>query len=80
MKVRHSCWFCLTVSLVLTGIPALADDIRPDSDEHALSDEKCIEQCDVESDRCMQASGGDSRKMEACDDQYSQCLQACEGH
>ena len=79
MRSRFSRWFCLAVSLVLGGTPVLADDIRPDADARVLSDEKCIEQCDVESDRCMQASGGDSRKMQACDDQYSECLQACDG-
>ena len=42
-------------------------------------DEKCVEQCDTQSDKCMQDSGGDPDKMKACDDKYSDCLQACPG-
>ena len=44
-----------------------------------MADEKCIEQCDTQSDQCMQAAEGDSAKLQACDDKYSECLKACEG-
>ena len=57
---------------------AIADDIRPDSDAKPMADEKCIEQCDVKSDECMQNAGGDSGQIQLCDDKYSECLQACE--
>ncbi len=55
-----------------------ADDIRPDADARPFADEKCIEQCDVQSDTCMQDSQGDPDKLQACDEKYSECLQACE--
>ncbi len=65
-------------ALALTGT-ALADDIRPDAEARPFADEKCIEQCDAESDKCMQDSLGDPDKLQACDEKYSACLQACEG-
>ena len=62
--------------------PALADDIRPEArtnaDARPLANEKCIEKCDTESDKCMQDTGGDSGKIQACDDKYSECLKSCE--
>lgn len=75
---------CLSLALLgsLAAFPVLADDIRPEARtqaERAYADEKCIEKCDVESDKCMQDAGGDSGKVQACDDKYSECLQACEG-
>jgi hypothetical protein len=68
----------VALASVLAGAPALADDIRPDSDARPMADEKCIEQCDVKSDECMQNAEGDSGKLQVCDDNYSECLQACE--
>jgi acyl dehydratase len=59
-----------------------ADDIRPEArapGARVLADEKCIEQCDIQSDKCMQDAGGDPGKIQVCDDKYSECLQACEG-
>ena len=44
-----------------------------------MADEKCIEQCDLASDECMQSAGGDSGKIQVCDDKYSECLKQCEG-
>ena len=78
MSIRNSFWLSVSVALTLTGARAIADDIRPDSDARPFADEKCIEQCDTESDQCMQDSEGDPRKMQVCDDKYSECLQACE--
>ncbi len=78
-KVR---WFALVMFCCLGGAWALADDIRPEarafSDARPLADEKCIEKCDTESDRCMQDAGGDDGKVQVCDDKYSECLQQCE--
>jgi len=71
----------LALASVFAGAPALADDIRPEARTNAdrpLADEKCIEQCDTESDKCMQDAGGDSGKIQVCDDKYSECLKACE--
>jgi hypothetical protein len=67
----------LLPALAMAGI-AFADDIRPNADARPLADEKCIEQCDAESDRCMANSDGDPDKLQACDEKYSACLQACE--
>ncbi|MDP9199717.1 MAG: hypothetical protein M3O07_10980 [Pseudomonadota bacterium] len=64
-------------ALAVAGI-ALADDIRPEADARPLASEQCIEQCDVESDRCMADSQGDPDKLQNCDEKYSACLQACE--
>ena len=76
---------CFTLVLLgsLAAMPALADDIRPEartlSGARPYADEKCVEKCDIESDKCMQDAEGDSGKVQACDDKYSECLQACEG-
>lgn len=75
---------CLTLALLGTfaALPALADDIRPEarttSDARVYADEKCIEKCDIASDKCMQEAEADAGKVQACDDKYSECLQACE--
>jgi hypothetical protein len=83
MNMRKSHWFALALLGSALASPAHADDIRPEARTPAgarmLADEKCIEQCDVESDRCMQDAGGDSGKAQVCDDKYSECLQRCEG-
>lgn len=63
------------------GGAAIADDIRPDAiraEARPFASEKCIEQCDTDSDTCMADSGGDPDKLQACDEKYSACLQACE--
>jgi hypothetical protein len=76
---------CLTLVLLgaFAAVPAIADDIRPEartmSDARPYADEKCVEKCDLASDKCMQDAEGDSGKVQACDDKYSECLQACEG-
>jgi hypothetical protein len=82
-------WLAITLLGCLPGLPAVADDIRPESrplsearplsDAQPMADEKCIEACDVASDECMQAAEGDSGKIQVCDDKYSECLQQCEG-
>ncbi len=68
----------LALAIAFAMGAATADDIRPDADARPFADEKCIEQCDVQSDQCMQDSQGDPDKLQACDDKYSECLQACE--
>jgi hypothetical protein len=81
--MRNTRWLAVALLALLGGNPALADDIRPEaralSDARPMADEKCIEKCDVESDKCMQAAEGDPGKIQVCDDKYSECLQACEG-
>jgi hypothetical protein len=72
----------LALAGVFAAAPALADDIRPEArtnaDARPLANEKCIEKCDTESDKCMQSAGGDDGKIKVCDDKYSECLQSCE--
>lgn len=71
----------LALASLFVGASALADDIRPEARTNAgrpLADEKCIEKCDDQSDKCMQDAGGDSGKIQVCDDKYSECLKSCE--
>lgn len=76
---------CLPLALLgaLVAVPSFADDIRPEartlSDARTYADEKCVEKCDIESDKCMQEAEGDAGKVQACDDKYSECLQSCDG-
>ncbi len=42
-----------------------------------LADDKCVAQCDKESDACMLASGKDSAKQRDCDSTYDACLRKC---
>ena len=83
MNMRKTRWLAFALLGSIAAAPVLADDIRPEartlSGAQTLADEKCIEQCDVESDKCMQDAEGDSGKVQACDEKYSECLQACEG-
>ncbi len=77
---RLQCLAFLTAAAGFGGA-AVADDIRPDAirqDARPFASEKCIEQCDTDSDRCMADSLGDPDKLQACDEKYSACLQACE--
>lgn len=78
MTMPKSRILAVALASLMTGAPAIADDIRPQSDARPMADEKCIEQCDVKSDECMQSADGDSLKLQICDDKYSECLQACE--
>jgi hypothetical protein len=93
MTTSKSTWLGLTLAVLAMGAPALADDRQPQAQEpppvsqppieqapieRPQADEKCIEQCDNRSDKCMQAAEGDAAKLQACDDQYSDCLKACQ--
>lgn len=42
-----------------------------------LADDKCVAQCDKESDACMLAAGKDSSKQRDCDSTYDACLRKC---
>ena len=74
MSVRKNLAWTLAAGLAIWGV-ALAGEPSPEP----AQDEKCVEQCDVQSDKCMQAAEGDSDKQKICDDKYSECLQACPG-
>ena len=72
MKLRSIFWLAaLIAGLVMAGA-ASTEDAKPQTEE------KCVERCDVQSDKCMADSNGDPDKMQACDDKYSDCLKACE--
>jgi hypothetical protein len=80
--MQISRWLAIAILSLTVAVPALADDIRPEARtqvDRPMADEKCIEKCDTQSDKCMQDSGGDSGKVQACDDKYSECLKSCEG-
>ena len=85
MNMRKIRWLAIAVLSLVVGGPAFADNLLTQAQEGSepsarpMADEKCIEQCDTQSDQCMQAAEGDSGKLQACDDKYSECLQACEG-
>ena len=77
----HTRVLALALFSVFIAAPVVADDIRPEARTNAdrpFADEKCIEKCDADSDKCMQDSGGDSGKIQVCDDKYSECLASCE--
>jgi hypothetical protein len=83
MNMRKNRWLAFALLGSLVAAPAFADDIRPEArtlaGERTMADEKCIEKCDIESDKCMQDAEADSGKVQLCDDKYSECLQTCEG-
>ncbi len=45
--------------------------------EKVLADDKCLSQCDADSDKCMLAAGKDKEKQAACDKIYDKCLASC---
>lgn len=57
--------------LGLWGAAALAADERP------RADDKCVAQCDEESDKCMSEANSNSGKEKACDAAYDECLRKC---
>lgn len=83
MNMRKILWPAFALPGLLAAVPAFTDDLRPEaralSEARPLADEKCIEQCDIESDKCMQQAEADPGKIQVCDDKYSECLQRCEG-
>ena len=72
MNSRKTRWLVALLAGLLVAGSAFAQDTPPEKGE------KCIEQCDVESDKCMADADGDTDKQQACDDRYSECLEACE--
>lgn len=55
----------------------LGADGRAPGDGRALSDDKCVAQCDQESDKCMISAGKDAAKQRECDATYDACLRKC---
>jgi hypothetical protein len=83
MYMRKNRWVAYALLGSLVAAPVFADDIRPEARTLAgartMADEKCIEKCDIESDKCMQDAEADSGKIQVCDDKYSECLRTCDG-
>ena len=72
MNARSARFPAVWVTILMIAGTAAAEDARPQTEE------KCVERCDIESGKCMNASEGDPDKMQACDDKYSECLKACD--
>ena len=51
--------------------------MTPVNSGRALSDDKCVAQCDQESDKCMLGAGKDTAKQRECDATYATCLTKC---
>lgn len=68
------------VALAASGT-ALAGDGTPTMSVagggRTLADDKCVAQCDKESDACMLSSGKDAAKQRECDSTYDACLRKC---
>lgn len=76
--IRRGAW--LLAAVVASGI-VLAGDAPPPVAAGAgrtLADDKCVAQCDQESDKCMLASGKDPAKQRECDAAYDACLRKCD--
>ncbi|HXQ32328.1 MAG TPA: hypothetical protein VN790_10230 [Steroidobacteraceae bacterium] len=61
----------LALAMALGSIAALAGDAR------TLSDDKCVAQCDEQSDKCMIDAAKDASKQRQCDSTYDECLRKC---
>ena len=65
------------VAAVAASGAVLGADGRAPGDGRSLSDDKCVAQCDQESDKCMISAGKDGAKQKACDATYDACLRSC---
>jgi len=65
------------VAAVAVSGAVLAGDGKPPGDGRALSDDKCVAQCDEASDKCMVSAGHDTSKQKECDATYDSCLRKC---
>jgi hypothetical protein len=73
LSTRHVLGWALGVLLVL-GLPATslwAAEAKPNADD------KCVAQCDEQSDKCMLDAGRDNSKQRQCDTTYDECLRKC---
>ncbi len=66
----------LVGAVAVSGVVLAGDGALP-GDGRALSDDKCVAQCDQESDKCMLSAGKDSGKQKECDATYDACLRKC---
>jgi hypothetical protein len=61
----------LILAAAVAAAAAVAGDVR------TLADDKCVAQCDEQSDKCMMDAGKDSGKQKQCDATYDECLRKC---
>jgi hypothetical protein len=62
-------WVVLAAALASTAV--LAGEVR------TLADDKCVAQCDEQSDKCMIDAAKDTSKQRQCDSTYDECLRKC---
>lgn len=72
IRGRTGAWV-LTCAMALgcLSTAVLADEARP------RADDKCVSQCDAQSDKCMLEAGKESSKQKQCDSAYDECLRKC---
>jgi hypothetical protein len=65
-------------SLLLAAMLALAGPaVAHAGDAKTTADDKCVAQCDEESDKCMHDAAKDASKQKQCDSAYDECLRKC---
>jgi hypothetical protein len=76
-EIRRGTW--IFAALAASGLAFAAEPppMTPRNPVKALSDDKCVAQCDQESDKCMLAAGKDTAKQRECDATYTACLPKC---
>ena len=70
-RLRPACWLLAGLLSIAAPAVGLAEDAK------TTADDKCVSQCDEESDKCMQQAGKDASKQRACDSSYEECLRKC---
>ena len=70
----------MILALAVSGAVFAADGAKLMSvagGSKTLADDKCVAQCDKESDACMLSAGKDATKQRECDSTYDACLRKC---
>jgi hypothetical protein len=67
----------VVAAVAVSGGVAASDGRAAGGDVRTLTDDKCVAQCDEDSDKCMIASGQDTHKQKECDITYEACLRKC---
>jgi hypothetical protein len=67
----------MVAAVAVSGGVAASDGRAAGGDVRALADDKCVAQCDEDSDKCMISAGQDVHKQKECDITYEACLRKC---
>ena len=67
----------MAAAVALSGAVAASDGRAAGGDIRTLTDDKCVAQCDEDSDKCMISAGQDTHKQKDCDITYEACLRKC---